>query len=98
MVRILIGAMFSIVVFGSTLALAAEQTVKLSVPGMYCASCPYMVKKAISAVQGVKAVQAEIEDRSATVKFDDVVTNTAAIRKATADIGYPSTVIVAGGS
>ena len=27
---------------------AAERTVKLSVPGMNCASCPYMVKQAIS--------------------------------------------------
>ncbi len=69
---------------------AAEQTVKLSVPGMSCASCPYMVKDAISMVDGVKAVEATMVDRSATVTFDDAATNIKEIQQATADIGYPS--------
>ena len=75
----------------SSAAVAAERTIKLSVPDMTCASCPYMVKQAISAVDGIKSVEATMEDRSATVIFEDTVTNLEAIQQATAGIGYPST-------
>ncbi len=49
-----------------------------------------MVKQAISAVDGIKAVEATMEDRSATVTFEDTVTSIEAIQQATANIGYPS--------
>lgn len=74
-------------------AWAGEQTIKLSVPDMNCASCPYMVKKAISKVDGVLSVSATMKDRSATVAFDDTKTNVDQVRAATASIGYPSTVV-----
>jgi periplasmic mercuric ion binding protein len=77
----------------STTVLAAEQTIKLSVPGMYCESCPYIIKKAISAVKGVKLVEATLEDRTATVTFDDTVASIKAITQATMDVGYESSVI-----
>lgn len=77
----------------STTVLAAEQTIKLSVPGMYCESCPYIIKNAISAIQGVKLVEATLEDRSATVIFEDTVASIKAITQATKDVGYVSSVI-----
>ena len=73
-----------------SLAAAGEQTIKLSVPTMSCASCPYMVKKAFSTVKGVKEVSATMKDRSATVTYDDDVTTIEEIQKATASIGYKS--------
>lgn len=79
-------------VLGSASAWAGEQTVKLSVPGMNCVSCPYMVKKVISEVDGVLSVSATMKDRSATVTFDDAQTTIEELRSATASIGYPSTV------
>ena len=85
--------LFSTLALFGTAAFAGEQRVKLSVPGMSCASCPYMVEQAISSVNGIKTVEATMEDRSATVVFDDAVTSIAAIQKATADIGYDSTPI-----
>lgn len=78
-------------------AFATQQTVILSVPGMICASCPYIVESAISAVDGVDEVSADFETRSATVIFDDAVTSPAEIRKATAAIGYQSELIDADG-
>jgi len=77
---------------GTASAWAGEQTVKLSVPGMNCVSCPYMVKKVISQVDGVLSVSATMKDRSATVSFDDAKTTVEQVRAATASIGYPSTV------
>ncbi len=98
MKRLLLSLAFTFSLLGSPIAISAERTVKLSVPGMFCASCPYIVKKAISAVKGVQAVKARIKDRTAIVRFDDSMTNINAIQKATGDVGYPSTVLKASGT
>ncbi len=90
MIKTLTIALFAATMLAPSVSMAAEQTVKLSVPGMTCASCPYMVKEALWGLDGVKAVEATMEDRSATVTFDDAVTNVKEIQQATAEIGYPS--------
>lgn len=73
-------------------AWAALKTVTLSVPGMTCAACPIVVKKAISKVAGVKKVEVSFETREAVVTFDDARTSVQALVKATENAGYPSTV------
>ncbi|MEO1017738.1 MAG: cation transporter [Pseudomonadota bacterium] len=93
MKRILTCTLFAAAMLASPFALADEQTVKLSVPGMNCASCPVIVKMSISAVEGVTAVDAVLDDRTATVTFDDAVTSVEAITQATAGIGYEASVI-----
>ncbi len=90
MKNLLASALFALTVMLSPAALTAEVTIKLSVPGMNCPSCPYMVKQAILMVDGIKTVDATMKDRSATVTFDDTVASVEAIQEATADIGYPS--------
>lgn len=76
--------------FAPAAAFAAEQTVTLSVPGMSCASCPFIVEAAISGVSGVLAVETSLETRTATVTYDDAVTTVAAITSATLGAGYES--------
>lgn len=71
-------------------AFAAEKTVTLSVPGMYCASCPYIVKQSLAKIGGVGPVKTSLETRTATVTYDDQKTNLAALTAATANAGYPS--------
>ena len=93
MKRILTGAAFATVMLVSPIAMAGEQTVKLSIPGMNCASCPVIVKMSISAVEGVTVVDTVLDDRTATVTFDDTVTSVEAITQATAGIGYEASVI-----
>jgi len=73
-------------------ALAAPQTVTLSVPGMTCAACPITVKKALSKVEGVSQVDVTLEKREAVVTFDDARADTQKLTKATEDAGYPSSV------
>jgi mercuric ion binding protein len=73
-------------------ALAAAQTVTLSVPGMTCAACPITVKKALSKVEGVSQVDVTFEKREAVVTFDDAKADTQKLTKATEDAGYPSSV------
>jgi mercuric ion binding protein len=62
-------------------ALAAVQTVTLSVPGMNCPVCPITVKKA----------NASFEQREAKIAFDDAITNSDKLMQAATDAGYPST-------
>lgn len=72
-------------------AQAAEKTVTLSVPGMYCEICPVTVSKALKKVNGVQNVKASFETKEAVVTFDDAKTSVQALQKATANAGYPST-------
>jgi len=76
----------------SLFAQAKEQTVVLSVPGMTCSVCPITVKKSLAKVEGVITAESEFDTKTATVTFDDALTNIEALRKATADVGYPSIV------
>jgi periplasmic mercuric ion binding protein len=76
----------------SPAAWSAERIVTLSIQGMNCPVCPITVKKALSRVDGVASVSIDYENRKATVEFDDAVTDTSALRRATREAGYPSTV------
>ena len=69
-------------------ALAAEQTVTFSVPGMYCASCPFIVEAAMGGVDGVVSVTADADTRTALVVFDDAITSVEDIEFASASAGY----------
>lgn len=79
-------------------ATAGEQTIMLSVPGMTCASCPYIVRHAIAAVDGVIAVDVMFETRTAKVTFDDALTSLDTIRDAAAAIGYATAPVDDAGS
>ena len=71
-------------------AQAAEQTVKLAVTNMTCASCPYIVEKSLSAISGVLKVAVSFPQKSAVVTFDDQKTSVEALTAATTTAGYPS--------
>ena len=87
----LISAVFaSALIFIAAEAQAAMQTVTLAVDGMYCAACPHIVKKTLAAVQGVSDVAVSFEAKTATVVFDDALTEIMTLTDATAAIGYTS--------
>ena len=73
--------------------LAAESSVVLSIPKMDCPVCPITVKRSLQNVDGVYDVQVSLEDKQATVKFNDVHTSIDDLREATSNAGYPSTVV-----
>lgn len=77
-------------------ALAETRQVDLSVPGMFCASCPYIIRSAIGAVDGVDSVTADAEARTVTVIFDDAVVQLSEILDATGNAGYPATLLPEG--
>jgi periplasmic mercuric ion binding protein len=71
-------------------AFAAPQTTTLSVPTMSCASCPVTIKAALTRVPGVTSVKSDLAKRQTTVVYDDAKTDLAALSRATADAGFPS--------
>lgn len=74
-----------------TTAWAATQTITLSVPDMDCAACPITVKKALTTVSGVSKTEVSLDRREAKVTFDDTKTDVEALKRATKNVGYPST-------
>lgn len=86
-------ALLTLLALLSTPALAALQTVTLSVPGMTCAACPFTVKAALDKVDGVSQVEVNYPAREAAVTFDDTRTSVETLTQATTDAGYPSTPI-----
>lgn len=71
-------------------ALAKPQTVALNVPTMDCSTCPITIKAALVKVPGVSKAKVSYEKREAVVSYDDAKTNVDELKKATADVGYPS--------
>lgn len=74
-------------------AAASLETVTLSVPNMSCVTCPITVRKALERVPGVVKAEASLEDKTATVTFDESKTDVSALIEATTNVGYPSTVV-----
>ncbi|CAH0315749.1 Mercuric transport protein periplasmic component [Massilia sp. Bi118] len=74
----------------ASFASAKQQTVKLNVPTMDCATCPITIKASLSKVPGVSRVQVSYEKREAVIVYDDAQASVADLKKATEDVGYPS--------
>lgn len=72
-------------------AMAADQTVTLSVPGMDCALCAPTVRASLTRVPGVSRVELSTERRTARVTFDSSRTSVPVLTTATRNAGYPST-------
>ncbi len=90
LLRVLTVLAFLPVLIGSSPpAFSAEQTVTLSVD-MWCASCPYILKRTLAQVPGVLDVAVSYDDQVAIVRYDDDRTDVTALTQATADVGFPS--------
>ena len=86
---VLIGA---IVALPFTLFAGSLQTVTLDVQNMTCAVCPITVKKALERVPGVTIAKVDFDKKTASISFDPDKASSAALTKATAEAGYPSSV------
>lgn len=71
---------------------AAAQTSTFAIQNMTCALCPVTVKKAMEGVAGVESVAIDFDAKTATVIFDQSVTNADAIAAASTNAGYPASV------
>ena len=76
--------------FASSSALAAERTITLAVQNMFCADCPFIVKKSLEAVPGVAKATVSFKDKTATVTNDDGKADVKGLTDATTNAGFPS--------
>jgi len=88
--KFLTSAAFTLCLFASSTAFAAERAVTLVVKNMYCAACPHTVKASLEAVPGVAKAVVSYKDQTAIVTYDDTKTDVKALTTATTNAGYPS--------
>ena len=94
MTRFAIAATALAIALSPSVTRAAEKTVVLNVDNATCELCPPIIKKTLSRVSGVSAVEmgGATADAStvATVTFDDAKTTVAQLITATTNAGYPA--------
>ena len=73
-------------------ALAADHTVTLDVSTMVCGPDPHNIKNTLAALTGVSSVQISLEQKTATVTFDDQKSTIDQMLSAMAGAGYASLV------
>jgi mercuric ion binding protein len=88
--KLIASSAIAISVLAPTTALTAERTVTLAVENMYCADCPFIVRKSLEAVPGVNKAVISYKDKTAVVTYDDSRADVAALTRATTEAGYPS--------
>ncbi len=90
MSNLLVSVALAAGVLASSTAIAAERTITLAVKNMYCADCPFIVKKSLERVPGVAKVAVSYKDKTAVVTYDDSKADLNALTAATTNAGYPS--------
>ena len=90
MAKLLVSAALTVSVLAPSAAFAADKTVTLAVKNMYCADCPFVVRKSLEAVTGVAKVTVSYKDKTAIVTYDDSKVDVKALTTATTNAGYPS--------
>jgi len=77
--------------------MAAEQTARIEVTGLFCASCPYIAAQAITSIESAEIVDGfydpEAQLAQFVVQYDDTLTTLAELVKATDQYGYPARLI-----
>ena len=90
MAKLLVSAALIVSVLAPSAAFAADKTVTLAVKNMYCADCPFVVRKSLEVVPGVAKVTVSYKNKTAIVTYDDSKVDVKALTTATTNAGYPS--------
>jgi periplasmic mercuric ion binding protein len=75
-----------------TPGMAKEQHVVLDVATMFCGPDPHNIKSALSALSGVSEVRISLEQKTATVTYDDQKSTVDQLLSAMAGAGYATLV------
>jgi len=88
--KLLASVTLAVSILASSATFAAEKTITLAVNNMYCADCPFIVRKSLEAVPGVSKAVVSYKEKTAVVTYDDTRTDVTALTRATTEAGYPS--------
>lgn len=67
---------------------AGNKTVEISLPTIQCGMCERTIEKAINKIDGIVDINIDVENKKATVTYDDTKTDLTAIEKAMTSAGY----------
>ena len=76
--KLLASVALAVSVLGSSATFTAEKTITLAVKNMYCADCPFIVRKSLEGVPGVSKAVVSYKDKTAVVTYDDTRADVAA--------------------
>lgn len=65
------------------------KTISYKIPAIHCNHCIMRIKNSLVALEGVEAVESDLDDKSVEVEFDSPATEER-IREKLAEIGYPA--------
>jgi len=60
----------------------------MKVPGMDCAACTVVIKRALTQTKGVKSVDLNVDKRTATIVYEDTLVTPAEIQKTIEKAGF----------
>jgi mercuric ion binding protein len=83
-------ALAAVALLVSSPGFAAGRTVTLAVQNMFCADCPFVVRKSLESVPGVAKAVVSFKDKTAVVTYDDAKADVKKLTNATTNVGYPS--------
>ena len=64
-----------------------EKTV-LKIEGMHCSGCSTRLERVLNNLEGVEEAKVSLEEKQATIKFDETKTNIENIKEDIADAGF----------
>jgi copper chaperone len=64
------------------------QTEIIKIEGMTCMGCVNSVKNVLEKIPGVDSAEVSLDQKQATIQYDDASANTAQFRKAIKDAGF----------
>ena len=73
---------------GSNSVFAAEQTVKLTVPGITWGGSASRVRSTLKKINGIENVTTKVKEHVVLVTFDDEMTDTESMQKALAERSF----------
>lgn len=65
-----------------------EKTTEISLPTIQCGSCVRTIEKALNKLDGITNIDIDVENKKATITFDDSKTDLSKIEDAIASAGY----------
>ena len=62
--------------------------INLKIEGMHCAGCSTRLERILNNLEGVEEAKVSLEEKQATIKFDETKTNIKNIKEAIEDAGF----------
>jgi copper ion binding protein len=62
--------------------------INLKIEGMHCTGCSTRLEKILNNLEGVETAKVSLEEKKATIKYDETKINTENIKEAIEDAGF----------